>query len=53
MIEFDIICHMDQWTLKDFALRPFKIAAEIDTIFINMDYRAALICGIDLPIPEC
>ena len=38
MIEFDIICHMDQWTLKDFALRPFKIAAEIDTIFNNKKF---------------
>ena len=38
MIEFDIICHMDQQTLKDFALRPFKIAAEIDTIFNNKKF---------------
>lgn len=38
MIEFDIICHMDQWPLKDFALRPFKIAAEIDTIFNNKKF---------------
>ena len=34
-IEFDIICHMDQWPLKDFALRPYKIAAEIDSMFNN------------------
>ena len=33
IIEFDIICHMDQWQLKDFALRPYKIAAEIDSMF--------------------
>ena len=33
MIEFDIICHFNQWQLKDFALRPYKIAAEIDTLF--------------------
>lgn len=33
LIEFDIICHFDQWHLKDFALRPYKIAAEIDTLF--------------------
>ena len=33
IIEFDIICHFDQWTLKDFALRPYKIAAEIDSMF--------------------
>ena len=30
IIEFDIICHFDQWQLKDFALRPYKIAGEID-----------------------
>lgn len=34
-IEFDIICHFDQWQLKDFALRPYKIAAEIDSMFTN------------------
>lgn len=33
LIEFDIICHFDQWQLKDFQLRPYKIAAEIDTMF--------------------
>lgn len=32
-IEFDIVCHFDQWTLGDFALRPYKIAAELDTMF--------------------
>lgn len=32
-IEFDIVCHYDQWNLKDFELRPYKIAAEIDTMF--------------------
>ena len=31
-IEFDIICHFDNWQLKDFQLRPFRIAAEIDSI---------------------
>lgn len=35
VIEFDIICHFDQWQLNDFALRPYKIAAEIDTMFNN------------------
>lgn len=34
-IEFDIICHFDQWQLQDFALRPYKIAAEIDSMFNN------------------
>ena len=33
IIEFDIICHFDQWGLKDFQLRPYKIAAEIDSMF--------------------
>lgn len=32
IIEFDIICHYDQWHLKDFQLRPYKIAAEIDSM---------------------
>ena len=32
-ISFDIICHFDQWKLKDsFALRPYRIAAELDTM---------------------
>ena len=35
IIEFDIICHFDQWQLRDFALRPYKIAAEIDSMFNN------------------
>ncbi len=33
IISFDIICHFDQWNLGDFALRPYKIAAEIDSMF--------------------
>lgn len=33
IIEFDIICHYDQWTMKDFQLRPYKLAAEIDSMF--------------------
>ena len=33
VIEFDIICHFDQWAMKDFQLRPYKIAAEIDSMF--------------------
>ena len=32
IIEFDIICHFDQWQLNDFQLRPYKIAAEIDSM---------------------
>ena len=35
VVEFDLICHFDQWQMRDFALRPYKIAAEIDTIFDN------------------
>lgn len=34
-ISFDIICHFDQWKLKDFNLRPYRIAAELDTLFNN------------------
>ena len=34
-IEFDIICHFDQWHLKDFELRPYRIAAELDSMFNN------------------
>lgn len=30
VISFDIICHLDQWQLEDFQLRPYRIAAEID-----------------------
>lgn len=35
VIEFDIICHFDQWTLEDFQLRPYKIVAEIDSMLNN------------------
>ena len=35
IITFDIICHYDQWELKDNQLRPQRIAAEIDTCFNN------------------
>ena len=33
IVEFDIICHVDQWHRKDFELRPYKIAAELDSMF--------------------
>lgn len=33
IISFDIVCHFDQWNLKDMQLRPYKIAAEIDSMF--------------------
>jgi hypothetical protein len=32
IISFDIICHFDQWDLKNFELRPYRIAAEIDSM---------------------
>lgn len=32
IITFDIICHFDQWNLGNFSLRPYKIAAEIDSM---------------------
>ena len=35
IIEFDIICHFDQWQLQNFELRPYKIAGEIDAMFNN------------------
>ena len=35
VVEFDIICHLDQWQLKDFQLRPYRLAAEIDSMFNN------------------
>lgn len=35
LIEFDIVCHYDQWQLNDLALRPYKIAAEIDSMINN------------------
>ena len=32
-IEFDIICHYNQWQLSDsFQLRPYRIAAELDSM---------------------
>ena len=33
IIEFDVICHFDQWQMKDFQLRPYRIAAELDAMF--------------------
>lgn len=32
-INFDIICHFNQWDLGDFKLRPYTIAGEIDSMF--------------------
>ena len=33
IVSFDIICHFDQWQMNDMQLRPYRIAAEIDTMF--------------------
>lgn len=49
VIIFDIVCHIDQWQLDEYKLRPFLIAAEIDTMFNNkhlsgigtLEFRAA------------
>ena len=32
LIYFDIICHYDQWQLGDYQLRPYRIAAELDSM---------------------
>lgn len=32
-ISFFIMCHYDQWQLEDFQLRPYRIAAELDSMF--------------------
>lgn len=34
-VTFDIICHFSQWQLEDFQLRPYRIAAELDTLLNN------------------
>ena len=33
VIEFHIVCHYDQWHIADGQLRPYRIAAEIDSMF--------------------
>lgn len=33
LLSFDIICHFDQWQMKDMQLRPYRIAAELDGMF--------------------
>ena len=32
-IYFDIVCDLDCWHIQDFELRPYRIAAEIDSMF--------------------
>ena len=34
-LRIDIICNTDCWDIGDFKLRPYKIAAEIDSMFNN------------------
>ena len=34
-VQFDIVCPMEQCHLKDFKLRPYLIAAEIDSMFLH------------------
>ena len=36
MINFQILCHPDHWSLGNFALRPYKIAGELDAMFNNV-----------------
>ena len=33
IIQFMILCHPDHWNLGNFALRPYKIAGELDAMF--------------------
>ena len=35
LIYFDIVCNFTNWQLKDFQLRPYRIAAEIDSMINN------------------
>lgn len=32
IVEIKIICHFNDWDLKDFELRPYRIAGEIDSM---------------------
>ena len=38
IITFDVVCNVDNWQLKDFQLRPYRIAAELDTMFSNKHF---------------
>ena len=35
LVEIKIICHFDDWDIKDFELRPYRIAGEIDSMLDN------------------
>ena len=39
IIAFDILVPFDHWQLKDYQLRPYKIAAELDSALAARDYR--------------
>lgn len=41
IISFDIICHFDQWKMEGFELRPYRIAAELDTM-LNDTYLTGI-----------
>lgn len=32
LVEIQVACHYDNWALKDFELRPYRIAGEIDSM---------------------
>lgn len=32
VVQFEILCDYEQWQMPDYALRPYKIAAEIDSM---------------------
>lgn len=34
-IYFDVVCNLDNWHIQDFELRPYRIAAELDSMFNN------------------
>lgn len=34
-ITIDVLCHPDHWNMGNFALRPYKIAGEIDSMLNN------------------
>ena len=35
IITFDIICHLEHWTMENYRLRPYLIMGEIDAMFNN------------------
>ena len=53
---FDIICHFDQWKLTDFKLRPYRIAAELDSMFNKVRFsgigRLEFIGGLQMLLDD-